>query len=68
MCRLLDGTVRLQYDHPPNRPFFISLFRQMVSVGRKGCPRTALELGRLLFSSTRSTIQCIHCSISTFTL
>ena len=50
MCRLLDGTVRLQYDHPPNRPFFISLFRQMVSVGRKGCPRTALELGRLLFS------------------
>lgn len=50
MCRLLDGSARLVYSHTANRPFYLALFRHMVSVGRRGCPRTALELGRLLLS------------------
>ena len=50
MCRLLDGSARLRHTVPANRPFFIALYRHMISVGRRGCPRTALELGRLLLS------------------
>jgi len=50
MCSLLDGSVRLQYSKPTNQPFFIALFRHMIGCGRRGCPRTALEVGRLLLS------------------
>ena len=50
MCRLLDGTARLSYGLPTNRPLFISLHKHMISAGRRGYPRTALEVGRLLLS------------------
>jgi hypothetical protein len=50
MCRLLEGTARLSFDAPANRPFFVALQKHMVSAGRRACPRTALEVGRLLLS------------------
>lgn len=50
LCTLLDGSARLRWSEPNNRPFFVALHRHMINVGRKGCPRTALELGRLLLS------------------
>jgi hypothetical protein len=50
MCRLLEGSCRLRYSEPANRPFFLALHRHMIASGRRGCSRTALELGRLLLS------------------
>lgn len=50
MCQLLDGAARLSFEEAANRPFFLALHRHMLSCGRRGLPRTALELGRLLFS------------------
>jgi hypothetical protein len=49
-ARLLDGSARLRWSHECNRPFHRALFRQMQASTRCGCHRTALELGRLLFS------------------
>ena len=50
MCKLLDGTARLSFAEPANQPFFLALFRHMIGCGRRGCARTALEIGRLLLS------------------
>ena len=50
LCKPWLGTARLCWDEPANRPFFKALGRHMHSVARRGCPRTALELGRMLLS------------------
>eukprot|EP00118_Oscarella_pearsei_P009265 m.52463 g.52463 ORF g.52463 m.52463 type:complete len:613 (+) comp34210_c0_seq2:12-1850(+) len=47
---LTSGTCRLDYRHPENRSFYLALFRHAVSVGQKGCHRTALEFCKLLLS------------------
>ena len=49
-CKPWLGTARLSWEEPANRPFLKALSRHMHSVARRGCPRTALELGRLLLS------------------
>ena len=49
-ARLLDGSARVRWSREANRPLFRAIFRQMQSSTRCGCHRTALELGRLLFS------------------
>ena len=48
MCKPWLGTARLSWAEPANRPFFRALGRHMLNVARRGCPRTALEIGRLL--------------------
>ena len=50
LCSLLDGRARLDFAHAPNQPLFLALFRHMIACGRRGLPRTALEIGRLLLS------------------
>lgn len=50
LCKPWLGTARLTWDEPTNRPFLKALSRHMHNVARRGCPRTALELGRLLLS------------------
>jgi len=50
LCKPWLGTARLSWEEPANRPFLKALSRHMHSVARRGCPRTALELGRLLLS------------------
>ena len=50
MCKLLEGNARVRFAEPRNQPFFRALHRHMISAGRRGCHRTALELGRLLLS------------------
>jgi len=50
LCSLLDGRARFDFAHAPNQPLFLALFRHMIACGRRGLPRTALELGRLLLS------------------
>ncbi|XP_065827170.1 ribosome quality control complex subunit TCF25-like [Oscarella lobularis] len=47
---LTSGLCRLDYRYPENRSFFLALFRHAVSVGQKGCHRTALEFCKLLLS------------------
>ena len=39
---------RLDFDRPENRPFFLTVFRQIQIVSRQGCWRTALEWCKLL--------------------
>ena len=44
----LERDCRLLYANRPNRALFTALFLHMSAVGRKGCSRTALELGKFL--------------------
>ncbi|CAN0043746.1 unnamed protein product, partial [Discosporangium mesarthrocarpum] len=48
--RPAEGTCRLVASCPQNKPYFAALFRHMQMSGMLGCPRTALEIGRLLLS------------------
>ncbi|KAI0052680.1 DUF654-domain-containing protein [Auriscalpium vulgare] len=45
-----SGTNRLDFDHVENRPFFLSLHRQVIDLQRRGVVRTAFEFARLLYS------------------
>ncbi|XP_010877750.3 transcription factor 25 [Esox lucius] len=47
---LVSGTSRLDYRRPENRAFFLALYKHMMFLERRGCPRTALEYCRLLLS------------------
>ncbi|QRV87832.1 Transcriptional repressor TCF25 [Ceratobasidium sp. AG-Ba] len=44
------GSSRLDFDRIENRPFFLALHRQVLSLSRRGTPRTAFEFARLLFA------------------
>jgi len=45
-----SGTCRLAFRRAENRPFFLSLFKHIVSLTRKGCWRTAMEFAKFLYS------------------
>ncbi|XP_062817767.1 ribosome quality control complex subunit TCF25 [Anolis carolinensis] len=47
---LTSGTCRLDYRRPENRAFYLALFKHMVFLERRGCPRTALEFCKLILS------------------
>ncbi|XP_039186809.1 transcription factor 25 [Crotalus tigris] len=47
---LTSGTCRLDYRHPENRAFYLALFKHLLSLERRGCPRTALEICKLVLS------------------
>ncbi|EAU82353.2 cytoplasmic protein [Coprinopsis cinerea okayama7 len=44
------GANRLDFDRVENRPFFLAIHRQVADLNRRGCVRTALEFGKLLYS------------------
>ncbi|TFK33697.1 transcriptional repressor TCF25-domain-containing protein [Crucibulum laeve] len=44
------GMNRLDFDRVENRPFFLAVARQIADLNRRGCPRTAFEFARLLYS------------------
>lgn len=44
------GECRLEYRQQENRSFFVSLFKNIIYVGERGCSRTALEFCKVLLS------------------
>uniref|UniRef100_A0A4W5NJS6 Transcription factor 25 (basic helix-loop-helix) n=1 Tax=Hucho hucho TaxID=62062 RepID=A0A4W5NJS6_9TELE len=50
VCSLTSGTSRLDYLRPENRAFYLAVYKHMVFLERRGCPRTALEYCRLILS------------------
>ncbi|KAF4101566.1 transcription factor 25 isoform X2 [Onychostoma macrolepis] len=47
---LTSGTCRLDYSRPENRAFYLVLFKHMLFLEKRGCPRTALEYCKLILS------------------
>ncbi|RXN18054.1 transcription factor 25 [Labeo rohita] len=47
---LTSGTCRLDYRRPENRAFYLVLFKHMIFLEKRGCPRTALEYCKLILS------------------
>ncbi|XP_069030719.1 ribosome quality control complex subunit TCF25 isoform X1 [Embiotoca jacksoni] len=47
---LTSGTSRLDYLRPENRAFYLALYKHMMFLEKRGCPRTALEFCRLILS------------------
>ncbi|XP_041375879.1 transcription factor 25-like [Gigantopelta aegis] len=47
---LTTGTCRLDYRRQENRAFHLCLFKHLMSVGQRGCYRTALEFCKMLLS------------------
>lgn len=47
---LTSGTCRLDYRRPENRAFYLALFKHMMFLEKRGCPRTALEFCKLILS------------------
>ncbi|KAK6479989.1 mRNAion factor 25 isoform X1 [Huso huso] len=47
---LTSGTSRLDYLRPENRAFYLSLYKHMMFLEKRGCPRTALEYCKLILS------------------
>ncbi|XP_054856903.1 transcription factor 25 [Eublepharis macularius] len=50
MFSLTSGTCRLDYRRPENRAFYLALFKHMIFLEKRGCPRTALEFCKLILS------------------
>ncbi|NWX24831.1 TCF25 factor, partial [Aegotheles bennettii] len=47
---LTSGTCRLDYRQQENRAFFLALFKHLMFLEKRGCPRTALEFCKLILS------------------
>ncbi|KAF6722648.1 Transcription factor 25 [Oryzias melastigma] len=47
---LTSGSSRLDYLRPENRAFFLALYKHMMFLEKRGCPRTALEYCKLILS------------------
>ncbi|CUA69347.1 Transcription factor 25 [Rhizoctonia solani] len=47
---ITTGSSRLDFDRIENRPLFLALHRHVLSLSRRGTPRTAFEFARLLFA------------------
>uniref|UniRef100_H3CV71 Transcription factor 25 (basic helix-loop-helix) n=1 Tax=Tetraodon nigroviridis TaxID=99883 RepID=H3CV71_TETNG len=47
---LTSGTCRLDYRRPENRAFYLALYKHMLFLEKRGCPRTALEYCKLILS------------------
>ncbi|CAB1339355.1 unnamed protein product [Coregonus sp. 'balchen'] len=55
VCSLTSGTSRLDYLRPENRAFYLAVYKHMMFLERRGCPRTALEYCRLILSQEDQT-------------
>ncbi|XP_024911317.1 ribosome quality control complex subunit TCF25 isoform X1 [Cynoglossus semilaevis] len=47
---LTSGNSRLDYLRPENRAFYLALYKHMMFLEKRGCPRTALEFCKLILS------------------
>ncbi|XP_056134186.1 transcription factor 25 isoform X2 [Lampris incognitus] len=47
---LTSGTCRLDYLRPENRAFYLALYKHMMFLEKRGCPRTAMEYCKLILS------------------
>ncbi|KAK0144727.1 Transcription factor 25 [Merluccius polli] len=47
---LTSGTCRLDFLRPENRAFYLALYKHMMFLENRGCPRTALEYCKLILS------------------
>lgn len=47
---LTSGMSRLDYLRPENRAFYLALYKHMMFLEKRGCPRTALEYCKLIIS------------------
>ncbi|XP_030620561.1 ribosome quality control complex subunit TCF25 [Chanos chanos] len=47
---LTSGICRLDYLRPENRAFYLALYKHMMFLEKRGCPRTALEYCKLILS------------------
>ncbi|XP_069491664.1 ribosome quality control complex subunit TCF25 [Ambystoma mexicanum] len=47
---LTSGACRLDYRRTENRAFYLALFKHMIFLEKRGCPRTALEFCKLILS------------------
>ncbi|KAM6943360.1 ribosome quality control complex subunit TCF25 [Xenentodon cancila] len=47
---LTSGSSRLDYLRPENRAFYLALYKHMMFLEKRGCPRTALEYCKLILS------------------
>ncbi|XP_072236564.1 ribosome quality control complex subunit TCF25 [Leuresthes tenuis] len=47
---LTSGTCRLDYLRPENRAFYLAVYKHMMFLEKRGCPRTALEYCKLILS------------------
>ncbi|XP_078400571.1 ribosome quality control complex subunit TCF25 [Cetorhinus maximus] len=47
---LTNGNSRLDYRRAENRSFFLALYKHMIFLEKRGCPRTALEFCKLIRS------------------
>ncbi|XP_077104248.1 ribosome quality control complex subunit TCF25 isoform X4 [Siphateles boraxobius] len=47
---LTSGMCRLDYRRPENRAFYLVLFKHVIFLEKRGCPRTALEYCKLILS------------------
>ncbi|XP_008304274.1 ribosome quality control complex subunit TCF25 [Stegastes partitus] len=47
---LTSGASRLDYLRPENRAFYLALYKHMMFLEKRGCPRTALEYCKLILS------------------
>uniref|UniRef100_A0A8B9PGF1 Transcription factor 25 n=1 Tax=Apteryx owenii TaxID=8824 RepID=A0A8B9PGF1_APTOW len=47
---LTSGSCRLDYRRPENRAFYLALFKHLMFLEKRGCPRTALEFCKLILS------------------
>uniref|UniRef100_A0A3B3Z651 Uncharacterized protein n=1 Tax=Periophthalmus magnuspinnatus TaxID=409849 RepID=A0A3B3Z651_9GOBI len=47
---LTSGMSRLDYLRPENRAFYLALYKHMMFLEKRGCPRTALEYCKLILS------------------
>ncbi|XP_063044970.1 transcription factor 25 [Engraulis encrasicolus] len=47
---LTSGVSRLDYLRPENRAFYLALYKHMMFLEKRGCPRTALEYCKLILS------------------
>ncbi|XP_072452206.1 ribosome quality control complex subunit TCF25 [Chiloscyllium punctatum] len=47
---LTNGNSRLDYRRAENRSFFLALYKHMIFLENRGCPRTALEFCKLIRS------------------
>uniref|UniRef100_A0A3Q2PZE6 Transcription factor 25 (basic helix-loop-helix) n=1 Tax=Fundulus heteroclitus TaxID=8078 RepID=A0A3Q2PZE6_FUNHE len=45
---LTSGTSRLDYLRPENRAFYLAVYKHMMFLEKRGCPRTALEYCKLI--------------------
>uniref|UniRef100_A0A7N6FM46 Transcription factor 25 (basic helix-loop-helix) n=1 Tax=Anabas testudineus TaxID=64144 RepID=A0A7N6FM46_ANATE len=50
---LTSGTSRLDYLRPENRAFYLTLYKHMMFLEKRGCPRTALEYCKLILRNSK---------------